>query len=206
MLALVLAGCTTSPWRQVEVGDVLDVRGRQLVMRGDDTLVGGVAWGFEVDIAPQRVPRDLRRVRFGVGTAARWTLRADASDGAAWPNELAVASAGWHLVIEEGTSVRHHAFDLPAGQRLVRSLPCDASECAYVFAEADAHRDVFTLNVVLGQSDGFDALLAEVERGVVGLAWLLLHVDVHSFGDPLPRHLDAVMPLAPSGITLEFRP
>lgn len=207
LAALVLvAGCSTEAWRQLELGDALGVRGRQLLALGGDTLVGGVDWAVEVSMPPQRAVNDVRSARFGIGTAARWTLQGDAVDEAAWPAELEVASAVWHVEIDANGSVTRHRFDLPSGQRLTRSPHCSVTQCSFEFSERDAHRDVFTFEVVAGRDATLDAWLGRLDRGLRGTVRLGLQVEVQPRGGSLPTPVIVAVPMAPTGASLEFRP
>jgi hypothetical protein len=205
---MLVTGCASPLWTHLELGDILGVRRQRLVMciSGRQTLAGGVGWGLEVTVPARRAAFDVRSARFGVGTAARWTLRGEASDGASWPDELHIAHAVWHVEVQESHSAEHHRFDLPAGQRLVRSLPCDAASCSYVFTDPDAHRDLFTVEAVAGSDDELDAWLAGLGRGLEATVGLALHVEVLMLGGSPPRNVVAEVPLAPSGARVAFRP
>ncbi len=192
----------------LELGDILGVRGQRLVMSisGRQTVAGGVGWGLAVTVPARRSGFEIRRARFGIGTAARWTLRGGLAEGAAWPDELRIAHAAWHVELQEPLSVEYHRFELPTGQRLVRSLPCDAAACSYVFTDPDAHRDVFTVEAVAGSDDELDAWLAGLERGLDATVWMVLHVEVRMLGGSPPRSVVTEVPLAPTGASVEFRP
>ena len=208
MATVLVTGCASPLWMHLELGDILGVRGQRLVMRmsGRQTLAGGVGWGLDVTVPARRAAFDVRRARCGVGTAGRWTLRGEATDGASWPDELRIAGAFWRVEVQESHSAEHHRFDLPAGQRLVRSLPCDATACSYVFTDPDAHRDLFTVEAVAGSDDELDAWLAGLGRGLDATVWLTLHVEVLMLGGSPPRTVVAEVQLAPSGARVEFRP
>jgi hypothetical protein len=201
-----LTGCSVEPWRQLELGDVLLVRGRQLLVHGSDALAGSVGWGVDVTVPHQLPAYQVRRARFGVGTAAVWTLQGRATDAATWPDELEVASATWHVAIDAEGHLTRHTFELPVGQRLMRSVPCEADLCSYEFALEDAHRDVFTLEAVYGRDETLDAWLDALRGGLIVTIRVGLHVNVRFRGGPGPDHVFAALPMAPSGASLEFRP
>lgn len=203
---VLVAGCSTEEWRQLELGDVLHVRGQRLLALGGDTLVGGANWAVFVSL-PQRVSiQEVRRARFGVGTAARWTLMGDVGDAAAWPVELELERAAWQVEIEAGGSITRHRFDVAPGQRLMRSLPCDAKQCGFEFIGRDAHRDVFTFEAVAGRDAALDAWLDRLDRGLQGTVRLALHVEVGLHGGSLSKPVIVMVPMAPTGALLEFRP
>ena len=203
---VLVSGCSTEGWRHLELGDVLSVRGRQLLAVGGETLIGGVSWTVGFSFPPRLAVHEVRRARFGVGTAARWTLQGDATDAVTWPAELDVARAVWHVEIFANDAVTRHRFDLPAGQRLVRALPCGTSQCSYEFSDTDAHRDVFTFEAVAGRDATMDEWLDGLDRGLRGTVWLTLDVEVRFLEGTAPDQVVVMVPMAPSGASLEFRP
>ena len=202
-----LAGCSSPLWLQAELGDLFRVRGHEVELVGGDVLVGEVAWAVSVSLARGASVSDVRRVRVGVGTPGRWTLHGATAMTTAWPDALELERAAWDVELSVlGSSLRQRV-DLPAGQRLVRSEPCDARACSYVFERSGTHRDVFTLEGALGDDDQpyghwFDWL--EQHRSVI--VTLTLQVQVRPDAGGAPLFVMASVPLVPTGVSVEFRP
>jgi hypothetical protein len=197
--------CSMGSWRTVELGDALGVHGRRLEAQGDATLHGGATWSVAIAVRSGVDLPEVRALRFGVGTAARWSLQRTGASVGAWPDGLRVAGGTWRIDLAGGGGPFAHQVSVSGSSLLVRSEPCDATVCTYVFVEPDGHRDVFSFGIAADAPEVV-ALMRDIERGTTVFATVNLSVVLETGGSPPAGPWAVSVPLAPTGARAEFRP
>jgi hypothetical protein len=210
-LLVALAGCGLhgGPWRTIEVGDVLNVRGESVrgALSAGAPVWGEWAWGAEVRVPPTVSPRDVVALAVGVGTRPLWRVAwvgGGDPPAAPFPPTLTIARARWAVTLWVEEREWFVEVDLRPGLGLTLEAGCTGSTCRYAFDDPDAARRAFAFDLEVA---AVDPLWWSSWPGRTGRVLAVVYLEVWLDGEaPFGRDRVISFDLVSSGSTVVLHP